>query len=389
MGAISALGPGVPALWDGLSAGRDALREITLFDASPYRNSRGGEVTGYAADPSNPRALRFLEAAAAEALADAGLDAGGRVDLERAAILLGTNFGGMSAAERMLAPHGGDDAGEEGLDRYNFMCGADRIAEKTGFAGSRTVLSLSCASGTAVLGLAADAIRLGRADVVLTGGFDELSEFCYAGLSALRAITPDVVRPFDKNRKGTMFSEGAGVLILEGADHAAARGARVHAELLGRALNNDAYHMTAPEKQGRGIQAVMRAALRDAGLEPERVDHINTHGTGTPYNDKIETRAIKQVFGPHAAAMPLTAVKSIIGHAMGAAGSLEAICTVQTIREGLIPPTIHFETPDPECDLDYCPGQARAADVRIALSNSYGIGGTNACVVLRRWEEGG
>jgi 3-oxoacyl-[acyl-carrier-protein] synthase II len=185
-----------------------------------------------------------------------------------------------------------------------------------------------------------------------------------------------------------MFGEGAGVFIVEAAGHAAARGARVCAELLGRALNNDAYHMTAPEKEGKGIAALMNAALADAGIGPEQVGHINCHGTGTPYNDAIETRAIKAVFGAHAPRIPITANKSMIGHAQGAAGALEAISAIQTIREGIVPPTIHYETPDPECDLDCCPNEPRAADVEIAVSNSYGIGGTNASVVFKRWESG-
>lgn len=385
MGAVSSMGDGVGALWDGLKSGRSGIRKITLFDASPYRNELGGPVDGYDPDPADPRALRFLDAAAAEAVADAGLAANGPFDPERAAIVLGTNFGGMSAAERMMVP-GSAGLPDEGLSAYSFGAAADRVAARTGFAGPRTVLSLACASGAAALGQAMDLIRLDRADVVLAGGFDELSEFCYAGLSALRAITPEIVRPFDKNRKGTLFGEGAGVFVVESADHAAARGAAAYVECIGRSLNNDAYHMTAPEKEGKGIAALMRSALDDAGIRREDVGHINCHGTGTPYNDVIETRAIKAVFGDHAKRLLLTANKSMIGHGQGASGALETISAIHTLREGIVPPTVNYQTPDPECDLDCCPNEPRETDVAVALSNSYGIGGTNACVVLKRWE---
>ena len=391
MGAVSPLGTGVAVLWEGLTAGRVGLRPITLFDASPFRNREGGEVPGFEHDPDRhrPRALRFLLAAAGEAWDDSGLRAYADFDPQRADVILGTNFGCMSAIEPALEPGHDGECSEAGIAPYAFQHAADEAAALTGAGGERSVISLACASGTAVLSLGAQAIVQQRADVVLCGAYDELSLFCYAGLSALRAITPDRIRPFDINRKGTQFGEGAGVLILESYEYAAKRGATVHAELIGHAINNDAYHMTAPEKDGRGIRALMTAALRHARLQPADVDHINCHATGTPYNDLIETTAIKAVFGEHAARLRVTANKSMIGHAMGAAGALEAIATVRTLQDGVIPPTVGIEQQDPACDLDCCPGAAQEVDVHIAMSNSFGLGGTNACVVFRRWETRG
>ncbi len=254
--------------------------------------------------------------------------------LARAAIVAGTNFGGMSAAETALTA-GRQDPAQASLDGYLFGAAGFRLARRFGLGGPRFNLSLSCASGTAALGVALDLIRRGRAEVVLACGYDELSLFVYAGLSALRAITPETIRPFDKRRKGTLFSEGAGALVVESAAHAARRKApRVYARLLGRAMNNDAYHMTAPEQEARGIQALMRAALADAQVPPEAIEHLNLHATGTPYNDAIETKAVLAVFGARGREIPVCAVKSSIGHCMGAAGSIETIAAVLTLCEG-------------------------------------------------------
>lgn len=232
------------------------------------------------------------------------------------------------------------------------------------------------------MGVALEWLRLNRVDVVLAGGFDELSETAFAGLSALRAISKDTIRPWDANRDGTLFSEGAGVLVLESETHAAARGARAHAAVLGRGINNDAFHMTAPEKEGKGIVAVMRMALADAGLEPPAVAHLNCHGTGTKYNDMIETTAIQTVFGAHAREMVFTANKSLFGHAMGAAGALEAAATCLSVEHGLVPPTISGDAPDPELDIPLCRHEAKRMEIPVAMTNSYGLGGTNASLVI-------
>jgi 3-oxoacyl-[acyl-carrier-protein] synthase II len=381
LGSVSPFGRGVAALWDGLVAGRKALRPITLFSTEGLRSPLGGEVPGYAppAAPGEPtRAERFLHDALAEASADAGLRPGG-FDPARAALVIGTNFGGMSAAERALSP-----GGSPSLAGYDFGGIAARAAGAVGFAGPAAAPSVSCASGASALVVALELVRSGRADLALAAGYDELSLYCLAGLSALRATSPGDITPFDLNRAGTVFSEGAGALVVEGADFAAARGARVLCELAGGAANNDAYHLTAPEKEGRGIVRLMRAALADAGVAPEQVDGVNLHGTGTKYNDLIETKALKEVFGAHARKLALTANKSMLGHTMGAAGAHESIAAVKSLVEGIVPPTVGIATPDPECDLDYCPGTARRVELRVVLKNSYGIGGVNASVVLRK-----
>ncbi len=293
------------------------------------------------------------------------------------ALVVGTNFGGMSRAERSLAGGGSGD-----LTGYEFRRQAERCAERLGLTGPCVVLSLSCASGTAAMVVARDLIRTGRAARAVAAGYDELSRYAFAGLAALRAMSPNALRPFDKRRDGTLFSEGAGALVIEKAADAEGRGRKGYAVLAGGALNNDAYHMTAPEKEARGVKALVRAALADAGVGPEEVDHVNLHGTGTKYNDLNETIAMKDIFGERARSIPVTANKSGLGHAMGAAGALEAIASVLTIRHGRIPPTIGIEEQDPECDLDLVRGAPREARLRCVLKTSYGIGGTNAAVVL-------
>jgi 3-oxoacyl-(acyl-carrier-protein) synthase len=380
LGSVSPYGRGVEALWAGLSAGERAIGPVTLFTTEGLRNSLGGEVSGYS-PPSSPdeptRALRFLLDAIDEAVADAGLGEGG-FDPERCGLVVGTNFGGMSAAELALTGRTAD------LSGYSFAGNTARAAERAGFSGPAITLSLSCASGVAALSVARELVGGGRADVALAAGYDELSLFCFAGLSALRATSTSDITPFDAERSGTIFSEGAGVLVVESEEHAAARGARPLCELAGTAVNNDAYHMTAPEKEGRGIARLMRLAMADAGVGPEDVQHVNLHGTGTKYNDLIETRAIKAVFGEGASRLVLTANKSMLGHSMGAAGAHESICAVKSLLEGLVPPTVGITHPDPECDLDYCADGPRKVQLSCVLKNSYGIGGTNASAVFRR-----
>jgi 3-oxoacyl-[acyl-carrier-protein] synthase II len=401
MGCVSPHGKGVAALWSGLMDGRSALSTISLFDASMFRNPLGGVVAGYDSnlDPASPcRALRMLVDAADEALKDAlnlspGADASeisrkiaSTEAFKHAAIITGTNFGGMSAAETALVS-GRNDVGKAGLDGYLFGKAGATLAQRYGIAGPRMNLSLSCASGTAAIGLALDTIRSGRADVAIACGYDELSLYVYAGLSALRAITPETIRPFDRRRKGTLFSEGAGVIVLESAAHAAERkSGKVYAKVLGRAMNNDAYHMTAPEQEARGIQALMRSALADAGIPNEKVDHLNLHATGTPYNDAIETKAIHAVFGERGRTIPVCSVKSSIGHCMGAAGIIESAAAVMTLREGKVPAVLGLDPSekDPECDVTTPTGEPLAGEYRTILKTSYGFGGTNAAVVLAK-----
>lgn len=395
MGCITPHGRGARTLWDGLIAGRSALKPITLFDVSAFRNASAGVVDGYDAGGDTARSVRMLTDAAREALSDAlGLDPNADAAAIRAAtssngfakagIVAGTNFGGMSAAETALV-EGRADLSKANLSGYLFGAAGEALAEQFGLCGPRQNLSLSCASGTAAIGLAFDLIRRGRADVAIAAGYDELSLYIYAGLSALRAMTPETIRPFDSRRKGTIFSEGAGVLILESAEHAAKRGAKkIYARVLGRHMNNDAYHMTAPETEALGIKALMRAALKDANVAPEKIDHINLHATGTPYNDAIETKAVLDVFDERGASIPVCSVKSSIGHTMGAAGVIESIAAIHSLNENLVPPVLGLEaaTKDPACNLNTPIGAPLKADIRTVLKTSYGFGGTNAAVVL-------
>lgn len=390
LGAVSPLGWGVAALWKGLLEGRSGLGPVKRFDASAFRSAGGGEVPrrqrqegeGEEDDfgPCDSLAEKYLLSAVREALSDARLS-GGQADgtaLAGTALVVATNFGGMSQAERSLAGGGTGD-----LTGYEFRTQAERVAARTGLGGPCVALSLSCASGTAAMVVARDLIRAGRAERAVAAGYDELSRYAYAGLAALRATSPNGLRPFDTKRDGTLFSEGAGALVIERSEDARARGRTPYALLRGGALNNDAYHMTAPDKQARGVKALMRAALADAGVRPEDVDHVNLHGTGTKYNDLNETIAMKEIFGERARRIPVTANKSELGHAMGAGGALEAIASVLSIRDGRIPPTIGIEEQDPECDLDVVRDSPREARVRCVLKTSYGIGGTNAAVVLQ------
>ncbi|HLX64465.1 MAG TPA: beta-ketoacyl-[acyl-carrier-protein] synthase family protein [Planctomycetota bacterium] len=411
LGAVSPHGRGVKALWNGLIEGRSAFSPLTLFDASMFRNPLAGMVSGYESEPNGqPRSLRMLLDAAREALRDAfalgdgtpnagtgvisplagdgciAVKFSGDEAIKHGAIVTGTNFGGMSAAETALID-GAKDASQASLEKY--LCGnaGDELARRFGIRGPRMNLSLSCASGTAAIAQAFDLVRRGRADFVLACGYDELSLYVYAGLSALRAITPETIRPFDKRRKGTLFSEGAGAMVIESAAHAARRKApRVYAKILGRALNNDAYHMTAPETEAHGIKALMRDALKDAQVEPNQIDHINLHATGTPYNDGIETKAVHAIFGARGKEIPVCSVKSSIGHTMGAAGILESIAAVRTINEGLVPPVLGLDPAekDPECNLNAPTGAPLKGEFKTVLKTSYGFGGTNAAVVLAK-----
>ncbi len=393
MGVVSSVGNGVAAFWDGLCRGTSGIRPLTRFDTEGFKFTRGGEVSPDAlpaafapADSGEDMANRLLLTAASEAIADAGLGRG-KAATECIGTVVATNFGGAVSGEALLEQAAGKGrCSPQQSSEFNFSRAADHVAETWGLGGPRVVLSLSCASGTAAVGYGADLVRNGRADAVLACGYDALSRFAWSGLSALRTMTKDEIRPFDKGRAGTIFSEGAGVLVLESLASAQRRGAAILAEFLGHGTGNNAHHMTAPAKRGAGSARAMAEALRDAGIAPDEVDHVNTHGTGTKYNDLTETEAIKDVFGEHARAMPITSIKSMTGHMMGAAGSVEAIAAILSLRNGIVPPTINYRDPDPECDLDVVTNSRRDIPLRTVLTNSAGIGGCNAAAVFRRFE---
>lgn len=370
LGAVSCLGIGVDSLWTGLLSGKCGIGPLTRLNAGEHRIGHAGEVKGFQIDLSagnNDLAFQFALAACREAL--------GEAQEKEVAVVLGSNFGAMARTENLLSGNAADC-------RSFIGDVTDDVARTLGLNGIRTTISLSCASGNAAIGHAAEMIRSGRAEMALACGYDAISEIVWAGLCSLRAMTQDVIRPFDKRRDGTIFSEGAGAVLLESAEHAAKRGVIPSASFLGYATTNNAFHMTHPDPDGAGMARAMRDALRDAGLGPADIDHINAHATGTQPNDKLETAAIKSVFGDRAKSIPINGLKAMLGHAMGAASALEAIACILSIRNGTIPPTIHLEEPDPECDLDYVPSAPRPVKIRYAMNNSAGFGGCNATTIF-------
>ncbi|MBV9865278.1 MAG: beta-ketoacyl-[acyl-carrier-protein] synthase family protein [Abitibacteriaceae bacterium] len=386
MGCVCPLGNDVPSFWAALIAGQSGIRPLTKLDTSGLRNATGGEVqnfdwSDYGEEGDCDEASQFAFAAAHEAIADAHLS---DVALAQAGMVFSTNFGGAASWETvcdMIPDTGEVDA--ELFRQFTLEDAANYTAGRLHINGPRVTLTNACSSGGNAIGLACDWLRVGRCDIALAGGHDGLGLSSLAGLSILRTISPELCRPFDKNRNGTIFGEGAAMLVLETWSSAERRNAKVYAEVVGWAVNNNAYHLTAPDKDGAGLRAVMSAALRDANISPTEIDYINAHGTGTPYNDLAETQAIKAVLGEHAKQVPVSSIKAATSHTMGAAGGLEAIATVQALIEQKLPPTLNYETPDPECDLDYVPNQARPVTLRVALSNSSGIGGNNASLILR------
>jgi 3-oxoacyl-(acyl-carrier-protein) synthase len=384
LGCVCPLGNDVPAFWNNLIAGQSGIAPLTKIDTTGLRNENGGEVrdfdwSAYGEEGDCDEASQFAFAAAHEAVADAGL---GDAELRDTGIVFSTNFGGAASWEMVCEMQGGPvDA--ELFRQFTLEDAAEYAARHLGIAGPRVTLSNACSSGGNAIGLACDWLRLGRCERVLAGGHDGLMLSSLAGLSILRTITPELCRPFDLHRSGTIFGEGAAVLALETWSSAERRNAKVYGEVLGWAVNNNAYHLTAPDKGGAGLRAVMSQALQDAGLAPDAVDYINAHGTGTQYNDLAETQAIKAVLGERASAVPVSSIKAATSHTMGAAGALEAIATVLALVNQTLPPTLNYQTPDPQCDLYYVPNAARPAQLQTALSNSSGIGGNNVCLALR------
>nr|AUN36261.1 3-oxoacyl-[acyl-carrier-protein] synthase KASII [uncultured bacterium] len=385
MGCVTPLGNDVPTFWNNLIAGQTGIAPLTKIDTTGLRNAAGGEVRNfdwslYGDEGDCDEASQFAFAATSEAIADAHIS---DFDLRSTGIVFSTNFGGAASWEAVcdMASDGAVDP--ELFRQFTLENAADYTAKQLDINGPRVTLSNACSSGASAIGLACDWLKTGRASRVLCGGHDGLGLSSLAGLSILRTISPDACRPFDLERNGTIFGEGAAVLVLETWEEAERRNAKVYAEVLGWAVNNNAHHLTAPDKEGAGLEAVMNAALSDAGISSDEIDYINAHGTGTQYNDLAETQAIKKVLGERAEAVPVSSIKAATSHIMGGAGALEAIATVLALQNQTLPPTINYQTPDPECDLDYIPNEAREAKLETALSNSSGIGGNNASLVLR------
>lgn len=383
-GAVSPLGCGVPAFWQGLLNGRDALLPIRAFDTAGMSNTLACEVPDFAASGDGlDRIHDYALTAAREALDEAHLDLE-RLDRTRIAVIAATTLGGMLLGEAYLRR---DDATAFDARRLLHMPYTDtaaRLARALGVRGPVISPSIACASGTHAVGLARELIQRGHADACIVGGAETLCHFVVSGFNSLRATTASAVRPFDARRDGLALGEGAAMLVVESAEHAGARGAVAEIEVAGCGLSSDAVHMTAPARDGGGATRAMRAALRDADVAAADIDFVSAHGTGTVYNDAMEMAALRAVFGEARADLPVNSIKGAIGHTLGAAGSFEAIMCARILREGRIPPTAGCEEFDPACGFDIVHGAARRHEVRTALSTSSAFAGNNAAIVLRR-----
>jgi len=401
LGAVTPLGLDAQSTWDEAVAGRSGVDWIQSFDATGYPVRIASEVKGF--DPAavvGPKDARRLErnvvlavAAAREAWADADLDG---VDPARAGVLVGSAIGGVMgvlAQDEVRRARGHDRVSPWFLPNVLVDSASGQIAIDLGLRGPNYAPVSACATGSHSVGEAAETIRRGDADVVLAGGTEScMHPVILAGFCAMRGLVAEeedptlASRPFDATRAGFVMGEGACVLLLEDLERAQARGARVYAEVLGYGTSNDAHHMAQPDPESVGVAEMMRAALVRAGVAPERVGYINAHGTSTPQGDLAETNAVKDVFASHAYELAISSTKSVLGHLFGAAGAVEAMMCVRALHEGVLPPTINYRNPDPECDLDYVPNEARRVQVDVALSNAMGLGGHNACVLLGRVE---
>ncbi len=407
MGALTPIGNDVGAFWDSLVNGRSGIGRITLFDPVKVASKVAGEVRGFDAEAvmpkkevrRNDRYVHFAWAAVAEAMRDADLP--NPIEDEslawRTGCIIGSGIGGINTMIRDII-----EANEEGIERIGpFLVtalipdmAAGYVAIYANARGPNYATVSACSSANHAIGDSLNIIRRGEADVMIAGGAEAgIGEIPVAAFSAMRALStkcndePErASRPFDAERDGFVMGDGAGILVLEELEHARARGATIHAEVVGYGATDDASHITLPAPGGRGAVQSMRVAVADAGLEPTDVDYINAHGTSTPPNDRSETAAIKTVFGEHAYRIPVSSTKSMTGHLMGAGGGIEAIATIRAIQTGVVPPTINQEHPDPECDLDYVPNEAREASVEVGMSNSFGFGGHNATLVFRRFD---
>ena len=404
MGLVTPLGTGVEKNWEALIAGRSGIRRVSRFsNLEAYPSQIAGEVPDFSpADFIEPKEIKKMDlfiqyavAAAAMAMTDSGL----KIDAELAeqvGVIIGVGLCGIDTIEttkEAILQGGPRKISPFFIPKVISNLAPGQIAIRYGAKGINLTPTSACASGTHAIGEAYHLIRRGLQDAVITGGAESaITPLAVGGFAAMKALStrndePErASRPFDRDRDGFVIAEGSGVLILEERDRALQRGAKIYAEVVGYAANGDAHHMTAPAPEGEGAARCMKLALKDAGLAPTDVDYINAHGTSTEYNDANETMAIKRVFGEQAAKIAVSSTKSMTGHLLGAAGAVEGVFSALTLHHGLIPPTINYDNADPECDLDYVPNQARKADLKVVLSNSFGFGGTNACVIMRRAE---
>jgi len=410
LGALTPVGNTAEELWSSLTHGRSGIGPITKFDAH-QRDASGafrfptriaGEVRNFDelryVDKKEARRLddylKYAIAAAVMAVEDSGLDFE-KTDRDRAGVIIGSGIGGIKTlldGQDVIRDKGPERVSPFIIPMLIINMASGLVSMRFGARGPNSSVVTACATGNHAIGDAFKIIQRGDADVMIAGGAEAIIvPLTIAGFCAMKAMTTQndapekASRPFDAARDGFVPSEGAGVLVLESLEHARRRDARIYAEVVGYGMTGDAHHMTAPDPEGDGAYRAMALALRDGGLDPAEVGYVNAHGTSTPYNDRFETLAIKRAFGDHARRLAVSSTKSMTGHLLGAAGGVEAIATVLALHHGVLPPTINYETPDPECDLDYVPNQARKQDVEVALSNAFGFGGTNATLAFRKF----
>ena len=401
MGVVASLGHNVDDFWANIVAGKCGIEKVTLFDAKDYSCQIGAEVRGW--DPAqhmdpkevrrNDRYTHFGFCAAKQAIAAAKLDMT-KEDADRVGVIIGSGIGGMWTIEnqhKVLMERGPRKVSPFMIPALiSNMCGG-LVAIELGARGPNFGVVSACSTATHAIGESLRMIRRGEADVMVCGGAEAaITPLAYAGFCSMKAMSTNneapqkSSRPFDANRDGFIMGEGSAILVIESLEHALARGAHIYAELAGYAATCDAYHITSPDPDGKGLSQSMIKSLADANLAPHQVDYINAHGTSTPYNDKFETIAIKKVFGDHARKVHISSTKSMTGHLLGAAGSIEAVISIKAIETGIVPPTINYETPDPDCDLDYTPNVKREAKINVVLTDNLGFGGHNAALVFRR-----
>jgi 3-oxoacyl-[acyl-carrier-protein] synthase II len=404
MGMITPLGIGVENSWKGLLAGKSGIRRITQFDASGFATRIAGEVEGFLPEEyieakeikKMDRFIHFALAASQMAMDNSGLKITDK-NAERAGVIVGSGMGGLYAIEHyhsVLLEKGPRRISPFFIPMLIVNLAAGQISIRFGAKGPNSAVATACATGSHAIGDAFKIIQRGDADIMIAGGTESvITPLGIGGFNAMKALStrndePEKAsRPFDLDRDGFIMGEGSGIVILESIESARERGATIYAEVAGYGMTADAYHITAPSPNGEGAARCMKIALKDAGVDPSDVDYINAHGTSTKYGDEIETLAIKTVFGAHAYQMRVSSTKSMTGHLLGAAGGVEAVIAALSINNDIIPPTINLDTPDPECDLDYVPYHARKTTVNYALSNSFGFGGTNACLLFKKFKE--
>jgi 3-oxoacyl-[acyl-carrier-protein] synthase II len=399
IGTISPLGIGKDATWQGLIEGKSGIGPITKFDASAYACRIAGEVRGFEAEQwiekkevkKSDTFIHYAVAAAQMAADDAKLDTS-KEDSDRVGVIIGSGIGGLPLIEEMhrkLMERGPSRISPFFIPGLIVNLASGHVSIRFNARGPNSAPATACATGAHAIGDAMKIIRHDEADIMFAGGSEAvITPLAVGGFSAMRALSTNndepqrASRPWDLKRDGFVMGEGAGIVVLEEREHALARGAHIYCEITGYGMSSDAYHITSPSEDGSGMMRVMQRALKDASLAPEQIEYINAHGTSTPVGDKTETVAIKRVFGDYAYKLPVSSTKSMTGHLLGAAGGLESAITALAIENGILPPTINYETPDPECDLDYVPNTARRQKLTHAMSNSFGFGGTNATLIF-------